>query len=362
MDENNIINEKKYNITTEKNNKMDLYLRYYENEEISISIYSIEIPSIKYELKCNLEEFQKNRFFRIFNNIEELMLELDSKIEKATILEETNLLILDIPIGLKIINDILLEIKIAEKNPLENINELIQYNNELKLKIKQLENNIIEKDNKINQILNKNKELNEENKNLKEKLKKIEEEENKNIKNIFDLNESYIIKNKEKKIALKNWISENGKIKNINLLYRATRDGDSCESFYNKCGEKGITISLIKTKKNRIFGGFSTAQWTNKNGEIKLYDKTAFLFSLDDMKKYNILKPELAIKCFPEEACLVYGNNYDGYGIILYDNFLKINNKENHKSRVYNVPSDFCLSGENYFEVEEVEVYQVIYE
>ena len=75
----------------------------------------------------------------------------------------------------------------------------------------------------------------------------------------FDLNESYIIKNKEQKIALKNWISENGKIKNINLLYRATRDGDSCESFYNKCGEKGITISLIKTKKNRIFGGFSTA-------------------------------------------------------------------------------------------------------
>ena len=30
MDE-NILIEKKYNITTEKNNKMDLYIRYYEN-------------------------------------------------------------------------------------------------------------------------------------------------------------------------------------------------------------------------------------------------------------------------------------------------------------------------------------------
>ena len=193
MDENNIINEKKYNITTEKNNKMDLYLRYYENEEISISIYSIDIPSIKYELKCNLEEFQKNRFFRIFNNIEELMLELDSKIEKATILEETNLLILDIPIGLKIINDILLEIKLVEKTPLEIIEELREYNNKLKLNIEKLEKNIIEKDNKINQ-------LNEENKNLKEKLKKIEEEIEFDKNN--DLNESYIVKNKEKKIAL----------------------------------------------------------------------------------------------------------------------------------------------------------------
>ena len=48
---------------------MILYLRYYENEEISITIYSIDIPSIKYELKCNFEKFQKNRFL-IFNNIE----------------------------------------------------------------------------------------------------------------------------------------------------------------------------------------------------------------------------------------------------------------------------------------------------
>ena len=31
MDEINIIKEMKYNITTEKNNKMDLYIRYYEN-------------------------------------------------------------------------------------------------------------------------------------------------------------------------------------------------------------------------------------------------------------------------------------------------------------------------------------------
>ena len=38
MDE-NILIEKKYNITTEKNNKMDLYIKYYENEEISIIIY-----------------------------------------------------------------------------------------------------------------------------------------------------------------------------------------------------------------------------------------------------------------------------------------------------------------------------------
>ena len=75
------------------------------------------------------------------------------------------------------------------------------------------------------------------------------------------------------------------------------------------------------------------------------------------MKKYNILKPELAIGCYPKGCCLVYGNNRHNDGIALLNNFLKVkDNFENHYSRVYNVPSDFCLSGENEFRVEEVEV------
>ena len=81
------------------------------------------------------------------------------------------------------------------------------------------------------------------------------------------------------------------------------------------------------------------------------------------MKKYNILKPESAIECYPEYDCLVYGNTRFSDGIVLYDNFLKLQkNYENQYSRVYNVPSDFCLSDEKEFEVEEVEVYQVIFE
>ena len=63
------------------------------------------------------------------------------------------------------------------------------------------------------------------------------------------MNKSNIIKDIEKLLILKKWISENGKIKNINLLYRASEDGDSSTSFFNKCCNKGATVSLIKTKK-----------------------------------------------------------------------------------------------------------------
>ena len=86
------------------------------------------------------------------------------------------------------------------------------------------------------------------------------------------------------------------------------------------------------------------------------------MFSLDNMEKYNILKPEEAIACQPDGFCLIYGNNGSSNGIYLNENFLKEKNIENHNPKVYNVPSDFCLTGENKFEVEEVEVYQILFE
>ncbi len=56
-----------------------MYLRNYNNEELSISLFNNnEAPTKKYELKYNLEEFQKNRFFKIFINIEEIMKELEN--------------------------------------------------------------------------------------------------------------------------------------------------------------------------------------------------------------------------------------------------------------------------------------------
>ena len=51
------------------------------------------------------------------------MRELENKIEKSKIIEETNILYLIIPIGLTIINEIILEIKEIEKTKDEEIEE-----------------------------------------------------------------------------------------------------------------------------------------------------------------------------------------------------------------------------------------------
>ena len=78
------------------------------------------------------------------------------------------------------------------------------------------------------------------------------------------------------------------------------------------------------------------------------------------MKKYNILNSENAFACFSLNT-LVYGNAANGKGIYLNDNFLKNKNREDQSTKVYDVTSDYCLTGEKDFEVEEVEIYQIIF-
>ena len=164
------------------------------------------------------------------------------------------------------------------------------------------------------------------------------------------------------KKKLLQWISTNNKIKEINLLYKSSEHGDTSKIFFEKCGNKGPTFSLIETSKGRRFGGFSKVEWTDKKESIKIKDSEAFLFSLDNMEKYSILKAEIAIGCYPYSNSLVYGNNSDGKGIYIRDKFFKNFGYEDHSSKAYDVPSDYCLSRENKFSVKEIEVYQVIFQ
>lgn len=46
------------------------------------------------------------------------------------------------------------------------------------------------------------------------------------------------------------------KIKNLNLLYRASRDGNHIQ-FHSRCDGKENTITFVKSKNGRRFGGFT---------------------------------------------------------------------------------------------------------
>ena len=69
--------------------------------------------------------------------------------------------------------------------------------------------------------------------------------------------------------------------KNIELLYRGTRDGMSANTFHNKCNNKGATITLIKNDKGNIFGGYTSISWTSYNNYRSASD--SFIFTLTNI-------------------------------------------------------------------------------
>jgi hypothetical protein len=81
-----------------------------------------------------------------------------------------------------------------------------------------------------------------------------------------------------------------------------SRDGSNCKDFHNSCDNKGPTLTLIQTTKNKIFGGFTPLNWRcekDKDREIKCDESLqTFIFSLNNMKKYDLLnKEDYAITC-----------------------------------------------------------------
>ena len=214
----------------------------------------------------------------------------------------------------------------------------------------------------IVQLIGAIKSLNKSNISLKNEIdtikKDIENINNYIFKKIFY--ESNIINNFEETINIKKWIYEknyNNINKEIKLIYKATKDGDSASKYHQLCDNKNPLITLIKTKKNKRFGHYMEQKVNVSNSSYTKDDK-AFLFSLDKLKKYDIKKPEYAMYYLQSHGpCIGYTCD-----IYLNDGFLKRNDncERNSSYYTYDVPSDVELTGESKFEVEEVEVYQIL--
>ena len=282
-----IIKEKNFILKSDKNNEYEINLSIYNNDILNITIKSTKIiPSKKYGLSCTLEDLLNNRFFKIFINVDEIFRELETKISKSNIIEETSIIYLDIPIGLTIINDILLEIKQIENTNEDKINEI---------------------NNEINNLKNENtllklqlKEYEEELSNNKEKLK-FEETNNKlknEIEKIKKENYLLILKLKEYEKKL-NDNKEKLKLKDLNdnkeildLIYddyeniieiELNSNGNEVIKIINdNIFDKDKTILLINNKKKEFRNIIESDK--NKNYKIFILNKNK-LKSLKEMFK-----------------------------------------------------------------------------
>ena len=61
------------------------------------------------------------------------------------------------------------------------------------------------------------------------------------------------------------------------LIFKMSRDGTSCKDFHNLCDNKGPTLILIQTTKNRIFGGFTPLNWRGEKSKEREKSKEHYV-------------------------------------------------------------------------------------
>ena len=181
----------------------------------------------------------------------------------------------------------------------------------------------------------------------------IKEKKEKKVKRKDFFSVSEIVDNDEETNLLLEWLPK--KPKKLNLLLNSNKDGSSTKVFKSKIKNKCPTYALIKTTDGIKFGGYATQLWTE--GEIK--DNDAFVFSLDNKKKYEIVKPEKALG-FGIDSW--WGFGFTDNAIVIIDKCTS--SKGNWvDNKTYNIPKEDELNGGKgkYFMVKSFEIYLVEY-
>lgn len=344
--------------STDKEYKMIMKIENNDNF-LQILLSNNENPMTEnYHLNITLEEFKLlNPFFRMFETILECAESLANLIRdsspKLLIKGKDAVIIIKIYVGKE--KEIELVLKKKKNDTNEIINNLLEEITKLKADMKDMQLLLNEKDKKINEIQKKCDKLEKRQDSLEEKQKK----DFINLRSYFPPynQESSILKSPVELNFLSNkfrLINQNKNAKYY-LLYRKSRDSDNAFYFHEKCNKIKGTLVLIETEDNLRIGGYTSETWEGNN--ISKKDNTAFVFSLNNNKGYNVKNNLDAIYCNPNsgpcfcgknaptlfisnncdvnggECCKAIDSNYDGY---IYD--YEINNeRKNFKIKEYEV-------------------------
>ena len=329
-------NEYSVSLKSDKNNNYTIKFIGVDNY-LLIRAFKDSKNNIIHEIKVLLNDIKSNKYFSICDTIYDVLYSLKPNLINKVTLEELNdELKLTIPLNHPLAKEISFNLK-QNQNSNSNSNEqqiqkLFELINSLTKKVdnQQLEINSLKK--RINELENINKQKTQNNK-IEDKPNNKEYNYINNKNNNFSQNNlstkqnayyfsktenSYILKNKNEELSLKNFIHGNSQIK-FKLLFRMSRDGVSTINFHGKCDSCGKTLVLIETKEGKRIGGYTSLQW-NMDG-AKKYGENVWLFNLEGtIWKYPLMKQNRlgAIICD-----MTNGPSFDE-GIIFKNNDLSV--------------------------------------
>ena len=154
--------------------------------------------------------------------------------------------------------------------------------------------------------------------------------------------------------------------KNMELLYRGSRDGSKSTDFHSKCDNQGPTITLFKNEKGYIFGGYASISWTCNDSWQSVND--CFIFTLTNIHK---TEPTKFNKNNNDNYAVYHGQNYGPYfgagspNIGFYINYLTQDSYSYFKSYQDNLGKGISIftgdlnNNNNCYKIKEVEVFKL---
>ena len=371
-------------------------------KKLKISVNEIKGENNLFQRKLDYQDFlELDNFFALYHNIEEIMVELDDLIVENKIILTPD----------KDPKKLFFEFDAEVNNKPRRVSiTLFKKYNEHMDAINSICKALVAQNQLIDQITSENKDLKNKINQLDKRVAEKEEEkiflENDSIRGTKDLNDydkqsdliRYEIKIQEhnddfafispksleeKKCEPKE-ILDNSKILNhikeftflvkkinrnisytskqffnMKLIYRASDDGDTAEMFHKKCDNLCPLLILIKTTKHRRFGGFTQETFESTNEFKGKLDGSAFIFSLDKLKSYDVQEGQNAICSCKNNGPIFYGN--ESCNIYLSDKFFLTKGNVARKGDRYNTKEDYEINfGKAKFVTKEIEVYHII--
>ena len=244
-----------------------------------------------YEKELNLFDLQKiNKYFKMFNNSNELENDLFElcKNKNIQIINKEEILTLCIDVHTVKNNKIILYLNKVELDDKEKIKVLT-------LEITEIKNELKNKDIKISILENKIENLEKKNIEFEKKLEQINsrlENSNNSLNNIFlnsnkifNVNNSNIFNDLEELNFILKEISNNQNIP-LKLIFNSKIDGDDINKLESSYLNKNNLLFVIKTKKNKRLGGFSSEIF--ESTKFQKHDFKAFLFNINNKEIYKV--------------------------------------------------------------------------
>ena len=271
-------------LKTDKNILFDITIYYLSDKLYFKGESKDKFPQKKYKKEYTLEEIKENKFFYLYENIKEIYDELDSLINnikdknELKLFEETNKIIISIPLPSIKIKECLFEMNEIEVSTEQQFGEVFEKLNEMQIStsenyktLKEQNNEIKKKCQEIEQL---NNEIKEQNNNLK---KNIEELKHQNI----ELNQKISESNKQ-----------NNELKQLNneLNQQNVEIKNQINEIKVLCNELKQQNNQIKEKINNELKDYHTKK--TKIALEKIDNINEIINNMDQEKKKIILKKE----------------------------------------------------------------------